>query len=147
MKTYSTLTLLLFLALVLAPLRTAVAQDQYEQQVLAQLEAASMVFTSAGYTPIIGDGGKLAHGATETYSVTLEAGHSYMLMGVCDEDCLDLDLALYDGYGDLVSRDDSEDDAPVVEVSVAVGGEFTLQVTMFQCNAAPCYYGVGLYGQ
>ncbi len=105
-----------------------------------------MAFTSAGYIPVIEDGGRLIHGASETYTVTLEAGRTYILMGVCDEDCLDLDMELYDGYGNLISRDDSEDDVPTVEVSVTNGGDFTLQVTMFECNENPCYYGVGLYG-
>ena len=130
----------------LAPLRTAIAQDRYEQQVLLQLDQVSLVFTSAGYIPIIEDGGKLDHGSSENYTVTLETGRTYILMGVCDEDCLDLDMALYDGYGNLISRDDSEDDVPTVEVSVTQGGDFTLQVTMYQCNQNPCYYGVGLYG-
>ncbi len=146
-KGYSTLTLFLFLLVVLAPLRTAIAQDRYEQQVLQQLGEASMAFTSVGYIPIIEDGDKLDHGSSENYTVTLETGRTYILMGVCDEDCLDLDMALYDGYDNLISRDDSEDDLPTVEVSVTQGGDFTLQVTMYQCNQNPCYYGVGLYGE
>ena len=146
MKGYSTLTLFLFLLVVLAPVRTAIAQDRYEQQVLQQLGEASMAFTSVGYIPIIEDGGKLDQGSSETYTAPLETGHTYILMGVCDEDCLDLDMALYDGYGNLISRDDSEDDVPTVEVTVTQGGDFTLEVTMYNCNQNPCYYGVGLYG-
>ena len=106
-KRYSTLTLFLFLLVVLAPLRTAIAQDRYEQQVLQQLGEASMAFTSVGYIPIIEDGGKLDQGSSETYTVPLETGYTYILMGVCDEDCLDLDMATYEGYGNLSSRDDS----------------------------------------
>ena len=145
MRNCSTLALFLFVLLVLAPPRTAFAQDQYVQQVLDQLEAASAEFISAGYTPIMGDGGVLDHEASDTYTVTLQTGRSYTLMGVCDEDCPDLDLELYDGYGELVSRDNSTDAYPIVDVSVAQGGDFTLRVTMYQCNANPCYYGVGVY--
>lgn len=60
------------------------------------------------YSPTLtrfNNGGQLTHGDSEAYTVTLEAGSSYMLRGVCDEDCLDLDLALYDGYGKLISHD------------------------------------------
>ena len=67
-------------------------------------------------------------------------------MGVCDEDCQDLDLELYDGYGNLISQDDSVDDAPVVEVSVVQGGAFTLRVMMYECTEDPCYYGFGVFG-
>ena len=143
----SKLVLFIVLLLVLAPLRMAQAQDQYEQQVLAQLGEAAMVFTSAGYAPILVEEGNLTDGDSEAFTVVLETGHSYMLMGVCDEDCLDLDLELYDGYGNLVSQDESEDNAPIVEVSVATSGEFTLRVTMYDCTEDPCYYGVGVYGE
>lgn len=133
--------------LTLAPFRTTYGQNQYEQQVLQQLQHASFAFTSAGYTPIIADGGSLGQGETMTFTVTLQTGSSYMLMGVCDQDCRDLDLALYDGYGNLISADETEDDAPVVDVTVTTGGDFTLEVTMYQCSEDICYYGVGLYRQ
>jgi hypothetical protein len=147
MKTNPTLLALACMFLILAPFRTTYGQNQYEQQVLQQLQQASSAFISAGYTPIIADGGSLAQGETMTYTVTLQTGASYMLMGVCDQDCMDLDLALYDGYGYLISTDKTEDDLPVVDLTVATGGDFTLQVTMYQCSEAICYYGVGVYGQ
>lgn len=133
--------------LTLTSLGSALAQDRYEQQVLIQLEEASSIFTSAGYTGILGDGGALDHQYYEDYTVTLGAGVTYAIVGVCDEDCYDLDLGIYDGYGDLITQDDSEDDAPVVEFTVTHGGDFTLRVTMYHCEGNPCYYGVGLYGR
>jgi hypothetical protein len=147
MKTNATLLALSCMALILVPFRTTYGQNQYEQHVLQQLQSASSAFTSAGYTPVISDGGSLAQGETMTYTVTLQKGASYMLMGVCDQDCMDLDLALYDGYGNLISADETEDDVPVVDVTVTTGGDFTLEVTMYHCSEAICYYGVGIYGQ
>ncbi len=146
MKSYSTLLVLLFTCLALAAGRTAHGQNQYEQQVLQQLRDASFVFTDMGYTPVISGGGNLEQGSSETYDVPVQAGATYAIVGVCDQDCGDLDLALYDPYGNLVSYDQTDDDAPVVEVTATSGGTFTLQVTMFQCSDNPCYYGVGLYG-
>ena len=147
MKTNATLLALACLLLTLAPFRTSHGQNQYERQVLQQLQSAAFAFTSAGYAPVIADGSHLAQGETMTYTVTLQTGASYMLMGVCDQDCRDLDLALYDGYGNLVSADETEDAAPVVDVTVATGGDFTLEVTMYRCSEDICFYGVGVYGQ
>ena len=147
MNTRATFLALFCMFLTLASVQTTYGQNQYEQQVLQQLQQASSAFTSAGYSPVIADGGSLAQGETMQFTVTLQAGASYMLMGVCDQDCSDLDLALYDGYGNLVSADETTDDAPVVDVTVATGGDFTLEATMYQCSESICYYGVGIYGQ
>lgn len=148
MTYYTMRALFLFVLLALAPLRSAVAQNQYEQQVLVQLEGAAEGFTSEGFTPILTVGDNLNHQEWATYAVTLKAGRSYFLMGVCDEDCLDLDLELFDGNGNLISQDNTESDLPVVEVNVATGGAFTLRVTMHTCDIqAPCYYGFGVYGE
>jgi hypothetical protein len=132
--------------LLLFVLSAPASADQYEDQVLAQLSEASRVFRSAGYTALMGDGGTLDHQYYEDYSVELATGVTYAIVGVCDEDCYDLDLEMYDGYGDLIVKDDTDDDAPVVEFTVTQGGVFTLRVTMFHCEANPCYFGAGLYG-
>ncbi len=148
MTHYTTRALFLFVLLAVAPLRSAVAQNPYEQQVLEQLEGAAMGFMEGNFMPILTEGDMLDHQESETYTITLKAGRTYFLMGVCDEDCLDLDLELYDGSGNLISQDNTDDDAPIVEVNVATGGDFTLKVTMYECDIqAPCYYGVGLYGE
>lgn len=129
----------------LLPTTASLAQDPYEAQILAQLEAVSAALVNAGYTGLLGDGGLLDHQTHEDYSVNLRAGATYAIVGVCDEDCFDIDLAIYDGYGNLITEDQSEDDAPVVEFTATSGGQFTLRVTMYHCSNNPCYYGVGLY--
>ena len=134
-------------ALALALLPSAVAaQNQYEEQVLAQLELAADVFFSAGYEPLLWDAGALDDDATDLFTVTLQAGYTYALVGVCDEDCSDIDLSLLDGYGNLVVEDIEVDDAPVIEFTVTASGDFTLGVEMYECSVEPCYYGVGLFG-
>jgi hypothetical protein len=119
------------------------AQNEYEEQVLVQLEVVADVFISEGYEPMIWDSGDLDEGIHE---VTLSAGFSYALMAVCDVDCSDIDLSLFDGMGDLIVEDTEIDDAPVIEFTVTSGGDFTLDVAMFECSTEPCYYGVALFG-
>lgn len=124
----------------------AAAQNEYEEQVMAQLEAVAQVFLDAGYEPIVWDSGALDDDEEDRYTVTLQAGFTYALVGVCDEDCSDLDLTLFDGAGTLVVEDTEIDDAPVVEFTVTRSGSFTLDVTMYTCTTEPCYYGVALFG-
>lgn len=67
-------------------------------------------------------------------------------MGVCDADCGDLDLALYDENGNLVSEDETTDDVPAVTVEPRWTGPFTLRVDMYQCTEEPCVYGFTVVG-
>lgn len=125
---------------------TAQAQDEeYIDQVIAQLTAVSESFTEAGYEALVWEGGALEDDATQPFTATLTAGKTYVLMAVCDTDCSDLDLTLRDGDGDFVVEDTEVDDAPVIEFTVTASGEFTLDVTMFECTANICYFGVALF--
>ncbi|MEM1271776.1 MAG: hypothetical protein AAGI08_17135 [Bacteroidota bacterium] len=141
-------SVLFLFVLLAAPWQSATAQtaEEYVEQLLVQLDAAADVFEEEGFLPVMADGDVLEQGESQLYTVTLEEGISYLLLGVCDEDCSDLDLELYDGYDNLISEDDMEDDAPVVDVFVKQSGDFTLKVTMYACSENPCYYGVGVYG-
>jgi hypothetical protein len=128
------------------PVHPALAQSRYEQQVLSQLDIASRVYRSQGYSPVLSDVDTLNEGQTMNYTLTLRSGRNYAILGACDEDCADLDLYLYDGNGDLISNDAETDSYPEVRVSVSRGGEFYLKVTMYGCSSEPCYYGFQVYG-
>ncbi|MGA7935472.1 MAG: hypothetical protein WCA35_18115, partial [Kovacikia sp.] len=71
----------------------------------------------------------------------------YGLIGVCDRDCRDLDLRLYDENGNLVAADTSSDDTPFVSLTPRWSGQFYLRVDMANCRANYCYYGVGVFGR
>ncbi|CCQ70100.1 hypothetical protein CWATWH0402_2981 [Crocosphaera watsonii WH 0402] len=80
-------------------------------------------------------------------SISLDSGESYAIIGVCDEDCHDLDLHLYDGNGHLVDSDTSSDDTPIVQVSPRWSGSFRVKVSMPGCSDSPCYYGIGVFSR
>lgn len=119
--------------------------NEYERQVLRQLDAVADRFVKSGYTKIVHEGDALGDGETEPYSVSLTKGNTYALVGVCDTDCSDLDLTLYDNNGNLIVEDTLVDDAPVIEFNVLSSGDFKLNVTMYDCSASTCYYGVALF--
>lgn len=72
-------------------------------------------------------------GVTNTSGVFAEGEGIY---GTCDSDCTDIDMYLYDGYGNLLEQDIEPDAYPVV--IAPYDGEFFIQVTMPSCNAEAC---------
>lgn len=120
------------------------AQDQWMQQVAAQLDAVVDALDTEGLTPA-GDphGGALGEGANEDLELELTAG-SYLIIGVCDADCSDLDLVL-SADGDEIASDYEPDDTPVLVVEVEEGGTLTLTVQMAACSSGPCRYGIGVF--
>ncbi|MGC1525491.1 MAG: hypothetical protein WA783_05525, partial [Phormidesmis sp.] len=74
-------------------------------------------------------------------------GVTYSLVGVCDEDCSDLDIVLYDDNGNIVASDLQPDDFPVVTVTPRWNAQFTINVRMVSCSIAPCRFGVGAFGR
>ena len=120
--------------------------DAYVEQVRTILERWSAGVAAEGYVAT-GDEwvSGLGSGESEEHHVTLGGGADYVFMAVCDEDCGDMDMALFDPAGNLVSEDLEDDANPVVSVSGAVGGEYTVQVRVLQCSQEPCYYALGLF--
>ncbi|HKQ41084.1 MAG TPA: hypothetical protein VJT79_01285, partial [Pseudonocardia sp.] len=122
--------------------------DQWEAQVAALLNQAASMATSRGmrrtHQPYIGS---LRTGATGNQSITLQAGTSYSLIGVCDNDCSDLDLRVYDPNGREVGSDLLTDDTPVVNVTPRRTGTYTVRAIMTACSSQPCRYGIGVYGR
>ena len=132
--------------LALAPIDTQ-QQDRWEQQVRRQLDrAADLLSQDHDYTlyrePTLGS---LRANASESQTVTLTGGRRYMIIGVCDNDCTDIDLRLYDEAGDLIASDLEEDDTPIVQVSPTSTARYRIRATMATCSVEPCRYGVGVY--
>jgi hypothetical protein len=137
-------------ALTLSVAQTAAAstQDEWAQQVRRLLAQVSATAQSRGmrltHEPYIGS---LTDGNTSLHTVRLDGGHSYALIGVCDNDCSDLDMRLYDGDGDEVAADVENDDTPVVTVTPSRTSTYTVRAIMANCTSEPCRYGIGVYGR
>ena len=91
--------------------------------------------------------GGLQQGQTWNVPAPLLAGVDYRVVGVCDRDCADLDLIVFDPQGTLITQDTSATSQPVVGVQAAYPGTFTVQVLMYNCSVEPCYYALALYGR
>lgn len=89
--------------------------------------------------------GTLADRASHGVTVMLTAGVHYTFVGVCDDDCDDLDLVLSDARGDALAADTDPDDTPLIAFTPRRTGTYSLHVYMTSCNNEPCAYGVGVY--
>ncbi|MFT5680116.1 MAG: hypothetical protein ACI8RZ_001021 [Myxococcota bacterium] len=81
----------------------------------------------------------LSPAGVATVPLNLPSGYEYAVMGVCDNDCSDLDLTVLKGGLDL-SVDTSTDDWPVVKIMPTGSSDYAIKVTMYQCATSTCGY-------
>lgn len=77
--------------------------------------------------------------------IDLDFGVEYMIVGVCDQDCSDLDLMLGDVEGNELFTDALDDDAPILTFTAPAGGSHILWVSMYECSLEPCSFGYKVY--
>lgn len=125
------------------------AQDsRWHRQVSSQLSRYTDVLSGRGFERTHElKNGSLRDKQSEYFTVELDGGTSYALIGVCDEDCSDLDLRLYDAAGVEVDADVKTDDYPVVEIRPPRTARYRVKVVMASCSTSPCFYGVATYGK
>jgi hypothetical protein len=77
----------------------------------------------------------------------LQAGTGYLFVGVCDKDCSDLNLTLYDRNGRVVAIEKvpARHDYPVFALAPRETGTYYLRATMAGCRTNGCYFGVDIY--
>ncbi len=123
----------------------AQAQNEYERQVQEYLGASADALADEGYREMDVFTGALDASETEDVWIDLRGGSEYAIVAVCDNDCDDIDLYIYDEDGDEVDSDVSVDDVPVLEIRPRRAGEYRVKVRMYNCETEPCYYAFGVY--
>ena len=129
--------------------QVAEAQSSWEEQLQNQTSLKS----GAGYADMASNGYSLvdvpktelvAAGDSTTVGLSLQSGQSYALLGVCDNDCSDLDLALYRNGSELVS-DVTQDDWPILQVDATGSANYEVRVTMYACSTSTCGYQLSVW--
>lgn len=91
---------------------------------------------------------KLNDDENETWPIELDSGTDYVITAICDGDCGDIDLVLYDDDGNYTLVSDKEaDDNPILSFSPRSSAKFLLEVLMPDCKIEPCKYSVVVFGK
>lgn len=135
---------ILFFALLSTFAVSVAGQSDVERQVL-----------SIGLT-LAADGYELTHdirmaslndGRYDNYYFTLNRGYTYRIYAVCDGDCDDLDLCVFDENENEIDCDEESDDLPIISVTPKWTGRFRLWVKMYDCSVSPCRFGIAVFGK
>jgi hypothetical protein len=117
--------------------------DRWEAQVFRQLNRLERIMSDNGLSRSHEVGTEaLNQNQSGNFTIGLQAGRQYGIVGVCDTDCRDLDLALVGPNGSVLERDISDDDLPFLLFRAKVTGTYKVRVAMARCLAGPCRYGV-----
>jgi hypothetical protein len=126
----------------------AAAQSKWEDQVATYIKRAAHVLEDNGYArtqkPYTGT---LREGESEDLTITLHSGTTYAMVGVCDNDCTDIDFRLFDADDNEVDSDLKTDDYPLVKVTPGETMRYRLKIIMVTCKTSPCFYGVGVFSK
>ncbi len=125
---------------------TAAAQtNRWEGQVRDQLQRTLTSLGVAGAErPAAVRTGVLNAEESEWFAVTLSAGVSYAIVGVCDNDCSSLQLVLATPDRHELAIDRQSENFPVVRFTPTETRVFRVKVVMEACRVSPCWYGVAV---
>ncbi|AVH63488.1 hypothetical protein [Nostoc sp. 'Peltigera membranacea cyanobiont' N6] len=138
----------IFCSLLMTPAVVRANNDEYVNEVGIQLMKAIVNAGFGGYSPTHEPHiDTLYHDSSDYITINLRAGKSYGIVGVCDRDCQDLDIALYDDRGNLIASDLEDDDIPAIGVTPYRNGTYRVRIDMANCDSKLCYYGLGVFGQ
>lgn len=116
-------------AIFLTPTRARASSftDDVAIQLINTLYGAGLNGYESTHDPYVN---MLYHGGTGYVNINLDAGKSYGIVGVCDRDCSDLDITVYDQNGNLVGYDNDDDSTLIVGFTPRRSGTYRVKVDM-----------------
>ena len=128
-----------FSAALLTAAPVAMADNAYETAVKGYLDTQHKI---DGYSQDRGTSDwvvALHSGQPQIWEIQLVRGADYQIVGVCDTDCKDVDMEVYDDTGTSVGSDTLADDYPRVHIVPARSGTFSVKLWLHECTNEPCY--------
>lgn len=124
----------------------AQTDQEYIDNIKAKLRLAENIAREKGFaqsheTKI----GKLRGEEVETITTELDAGEDYFILGICDEDCSDMDMRILDSNNNVITSDEENDDTPVLQITPRQTARYKIQVKMVKCGNPPCFYGMTIF--
>ncbi|HEY9692981.1 MAG TPA: hypothetical protein V6D15_12285 [Oculatellaceae cyanobacterium] len=143
-KTKIQLTIAILAGTILLSSNNALAGHAYaylREQIRLMRDYLGVRITHNTYTDTMDDG------SDEYITINLNRNQQYVIAGLCDESCNDLDLKLYNTSGYLLQSDTSLDKYAVVGVTPRVGGRYSLKIKMSDCYTSSCDYAIGVFSK
>jgi hypothetical protein len=126
----------------------AMAQSPWEQQtvqgqarVAGALEMEGYRATGERHTLVLNTGERTV------FNLEVPRGQAYVLVGVCDEDCAALQLALFGENDYEIDAARAPTAAPILRFTARDSGTYRVQVLMAECQQNPCWASIALYGR
>ncbi|MEJ0061470.1 MAG: hypothetical protein WDM79_18755 [Terricaulis sp.] len=123
-------------------------REQLETLIKSYLDASAannaQGFGPSGINDEIAD---LQPGADHRWRINLRRGVSYRILGVCDNECSDVDIEVLDSSGAVVGSDVLADDIPIVNVQPGSDTSYNVRIMLKNCTVAPCYVGARVLQQ
>lgn len=116
-------------------------EDMHDRLNRFRSELLDAGFTEAGSS----EAGSLGQDQEIRFPVSLTEGLEYRLAGVCDNDCGDLDLVLYDPSGEEIASDLLADAIPFLTVTPSATGVYRVAVIMVSCAVEPCGFTLSTF--
>lgn len=89
---------------------------------------------------------RLKEGSKDSSTYTFRAGKKYAIAGVCDTDCSDLDIRLYNSSGTLLKKDIDNDSTPIIDFEPSVTDTYRIDTKMVSCSTtSPCFFRVKVF--
>ena len=90
---------------------------------------------------------RLGNGERFDHTIRLRGGREYLLIGLCDADCGDLNLAIFGPDGEEIAADYDADANPILQfvtTGQAQPQAYRVRARMRRCSASGCRYGFGI---
>lgn len=88
---------------------------------------------------------RVNEGETVRIALDVPTNTSVQIMGDCDEDCIDLDLGVFNGAGKLLGEDRLDDFYPIVTFVSEAEGRVELELDLVDCETSYCYAAYSVF--
>jgi hypothetical protein len=133
------------LTLLAGPSAAAQVPDPFARELAQKLARAEL--SETGYMRAAGPfAGGLARGENRRIPLSLRAGQSYRIVGVCADRC-EASVRLSDQNDAPVANGVIEEGASVMIVRPAFTGAYNVEVEITRCAALSCWYAVNVYSR
>ncbi len=126
---------------------TAQTSEEYRNQIQAQIMHAGAMMVSEGFAYKASHIDTIRPSQSDTTTFDVTVGTTYQIFSVCDTDCNDVDIFVYNSSGQKIAQDILDDDIPIVTITPTANDRLRIETKMYNCDASYCYYGVGVFGR